>query len=176
MQFFLFLKSLQPQKSNMKHFFLSYSKDNSRNLEAGVEVDIVLNGSVVNYNYRHRHFIACTDMSIQTCSMLLMHKTQMSRFWLTPLKTGQLLFENNGFGVKVDRTTENLCLVVQTFYVALSCLLFAPKRWFFLPLDFLLKKTSAAFLRYIPMHTYIVKLLHKKLELTANVIMAWIQS
>lgn len=37
-----------------------------------MELDIVLNGSVINYKYRH--FITCTDMSFQTCSMLSMHK------------------------------------------------------------------------------------------------------
>lgn len=162
---FYFLNPCSPKTATWSIFHPLFKGPNRRNLKAGVEVDVVPNGSVVNY--KHRHFITCTDTSFQTCSMLSMHANQ---FCLTTLKTGQLLFEDDGFGVKVDRTAGNLCLVAQTFHVMLSSFLFVPK------CAHISLLCAAVFLRYIPMQTYIHTLMHKQLELVANIIMAWAQN
>lgn len=69
---FYFLNPCSPKTATWSIFHPLFKGPNRRNLKAGVEVDVVPNGSVVNY--KHRHFITCTDTSFQTCSMLSMHE------------------------------------------------------------------------------------------------------
>lgn len=65
--FFLFPEIPTVLQKQREAFFILFRGLNRRDIKAGVEVDVVLNGSVVNY--KHRHFITCTDTSFQTCSM-----------------------------------------------------------------------------------------------------------